>query len=336
MKARLALNPRDLTSHYALASAFAHLNEFDKAKSELRKIEALRPEQFRTAFLESWICVQENDLPAALNAAEKAIALRPAGHDDMGDYFVRMLRWQLERQNNSALPVNFLGIGYGGGAEALAASPILNQPYLVGLIKHFPEFADGYLTLGDWFSSKDSNQLAIRCYLKGRQISAGSDTQNWFDQRISTLETEWRAKAESSEDYVFDPEYRTRLELEFKAAADWRLQYEQCEQELVQKLFLPAEIPSTSEVETPLPPGNEVTAAVKLPERKQVEQLMKLRKLEGPPYYHVGLVAAKPAPWKLITQASPYLWTLAGFALFGFWLLYRRTRSDKKKQRYQL
>jgi tetratricopeptide (TPR) repeat protein len=338
MQARIALNARDIVSRHSLAEAFTRLKAYDKALAELDALDSIRPDRFETSFLRARIHHCQEDLPAALEEAERAVKLRPVGDDEMGDYFLHMFRWLSARNNGIAAEVNFLGIPYSGGPEAVAAAPQLNQRKLVSLIEHFPEFHEGYFVLGEWFASQDSDQLAVRSYLRALQLTSAPVDKERINRRIVAIETMWNAKAEASPEFVFDPEYRSLIDAEFQAAADWRAQYELAEQKLVRALTADSTQEEISVGEAPSDPQPDATKAhgIELPDAKQVEQEMHLLSYSGPAYFHVGLVAAKPARWTLITEASPYLWTAVGLAMFGLWLLKRRVAASRKQSRYQL
>ena len=348
MRARLALNPKDISAYQTLAEALTRVGNFSEALSELDKIKAAGARRFETVFQRAIILEQTGDLPGALAAAEQAVKMQSSGHLEMGDYFVSRLRWQVDRQNNPAHPSNFLGVPYDSAPEAVAASPKFNQKHLVGLLEYFPTFFDGHLTLGDWLFSRDSDQLAARAYVRALQLAPEGDPegedQSRIKRRLHMLEEKWSAKAAASSDLVYLPDYRTKIEEEFKAAAEWRVRFELLEQSLVRELTAPPKLaiedppaPSTSaSASDKEKERNEAMAAVRLPRIDDVERKLKLRNEVGPAYYHVGLVAEKPSPWRIITGASPYMWAIAGALTLAVWFLWRKVSGSRKKHRYRL
>jgi len=340
MRARLEQNPNNIPARQGLAEALARLNKFDAALSELDTLEATRPERFETLFLRADILAKQGKLEEAVAAARQALELRSSGHDETGPYFQQMYEWQLARKEGTALPINFLGISYGGGAAAVAASEDFNQQYLVGLLAIFPTFFDGHMTLGDWLTSQSNDQLAARAYLRALQLAANEEDKQRINKRLMALENSWQAKAASSPSLVYDSDYRSRIDQEFKAAADWQVEYELLEQELVRNLpegppLAPEDADEATQSQA-LKARRDAIAAIQLPDAEHVAQQMKLRNYTGPAYYHAGLVAAKPPPWQFLTGGSPYVWTIAGVAALGVFFFYRRIASERKRHRYKL
>ena len=143
---------------------------------------------------------------------------------------------------------------------------------------------------------------------------------------------------------MYLPDYRTKIEEEFKAAAEWRVRFELLEQSLVRELTAPPKLaiedppaPSTSaSASDKEKERNQALAAIRLPRIDDVERKLKLRNEVGPAYYHVGLVAEKPSPWRIITGASPYMWAIAGALTLAVWFLWQKVSGSRKKHRYQL
>ena len=333
MRARLALNPKDISAYQTLAEALTRVGNFSEALSELDKIEATGARRFETVFQRAIILEHTGDLPGALAAAELAVKMQSSGHLEMGDYFLSRLRWQVDRQNNPAHSNNFLGVHYDSPPEAVAASPKFNQKNLVGLLEFFPTFFDGHLALGDWLFSRDSDQLAARAYVRALHLAPEGEDQLRIKRRLHMLEEKWRAKAAASSDLVYLPDYRTKIAEEFKAAAEWTVHFESLEQSLVRELTEPpvdSQANSLTEKER-----NQTLAAIRLPKIDDIERKMKLRNEVGPAYYHVGLVAAKPSPWRIITGASPYMWAIAGALTLAVWFLWRKVSGSSKEHRYR-
>ncbi|MCB1097567.1 MAG: hypothetical protein KDN22_18490 [Verrucomicrobiae bacterium] len=332
MRARLALNPKDINSRQALAEALSRIGKFPEALSELDTIESARPLRFETAFQRAVTLEQSGDLPGALAAAEQAVKLQSSGHVEMGDYFLLRLRWQLNRQNGTAKPVNFLGIPYDSDPKTTAESPRFRQHDLVGLLEFFPQFFDGHVTLGDWMLSQDNDQLAARAYVRALQLAPEGEDKARINRRLHILEEKWQTKAESSLDFVFIPDYRERINEEFVAVAKWLTNFELLEQSLVRDLVAP---PADSADASPTA-SDQALAAIKLPTIDEVEKKLKLRNDTGPAYYHVGLVPSKPSPWRIITGASPYMWALAGALTTALWLLWRKVSRTRARKNYRL
>ena len=340
MRAKLAQYSSNVVAKQSIAEALSRLGKYDDALAELAELETLRPGRFETYFEQARALDGKGDLQGALAASQVALKQRASGHDEMGDYFERMFRWRLARSNGDAPHENFLGIAYDSGPKAAAESPELNQQQLVGLLESFPEFADGHLVLGDWLASQSNDQLAARAYLRALDLTKTESDKQRISRRLTTLESKWQAKAEADSAFLFDPNYRARITAEFKQAEEWRVKYELTEQELVRALpeppaLAPDDAGETEKVEA-LEARTRALAELTLPDADRVLQEMKLRGIEGPAYYHTGLLQTRPSRWRFITSGSPILWAGAGIAALVVFFLYRRVARERWRRRYKL
>lgn len=339
MHARVTRNPKDIVARQSMTEALTRLGRIEEALVELDALERVRPGRFETHYQRALALNASGNLQAALDAARTALTQRQSGHDDMGDYFLRMLEWRAARGKGEAVHENFLGISHDAPPEALASDPRFNQRQLVALLEVFPDFLDGHLVLGDWLTSQNNDQLAMRAYLRALKTPAEADRKR-IARRLSRLEAKWAAKAQAADDYVFDEAYRERIEQEFDDAAAWRTQFEMTEQELVRELpGPPALAPDDADAATrdaALAARTRALAEQELPGIDSVLQEMQRRGIEGPAYYHAGLLPARPSPWGFLTGGSPLLWAGAAIAVALLIVLYRRVSGERWRRRYKL
>ena len=158
----------------------------------------------------------------------------------LGDYYLRMIKWKEENKktttvsanyDNLALEINFLGIPYVNGYQAVQKSDLVNKEYLLTLVKNDMSFADVYFVLGDVYFAEKDMQLAIRAYY--RAISLGHPRRDIAKKRINEVIAYWE-KNNTATHVVMEIRYiRQQINEEIFAAEEWLVQFQAIEKQQI-------------------------------------------------------------------------------------------------------
>lgn len=183
--------------------------------------------------------LRRNDLAAAREACDRALAARPADATDPARDFMAMIRW-LEATPPGVVPeMDYLGRRYADFPKAKGASGSASEMLGGGnadnalarireLLRHEPIFADGHLVLGDLLVERDEASLALAAYFRAIRLAHPNPAE--IERRIDHVLGTIRKRAMT---YPSVPPIRgeskasarARAEADFAVAAEWVVEF---------------------------------------------------------------------------------------------------------------
>jgi len=181
-KAVLEKAPKDFVARNDLASAYIKLKQYAVAEAEFKHNELLHPNRYETAANLGVLYKKMKRFDDAAVSIARSLEIKPEGHMGLGDYYLRMIQWLGQRDEQVKLAwseqVNFLGVEYDEGPLRVAQSPVVKKEYLLTLIKNDYAFPDVYSVLGDVYFAEKNYQYALRCYFRAERIGTAYKVGN--------------------------------------------------------------------------------------------------------------------------------------------------------------
>ena len=220
----LKINFKDFEARNDRAVAYLKLKEWDRAQKEFALNEKLHPGKYETAANLGVLYKKLRSFELAERYIKRSLEIKPEGHMGLGDYYLKMIQWQISDKTS-----NFLGISYKDYPYKTAS--IAKKDYVVTLIKNDRSFADAYYVLGDILVNESQHALAFRAYKRAESLNpqvyrslVRYRLQNVFEFYDYLLPF-W--KVFDSEKMSLDSQY------EFKQAEVWLQSFERIEEELL-------------------------------------------------------------------------------------------------------
>ena len=168
-----------------LAVAHIRLKEFDQAEKILLGLREVDAADYEALSNLAVLTRNRGNFVQAVPLFEQALKLHPDGHLGLGDWTLRAVQWQALAAQTSALAEknNFLGeprpelTWYNTSDTTNSAAwdklPEKQQDRLRMLnllLRSYPVFAEGYVTLGDTLADNGDNTLAIESYIRALDL----------------------------------------------------------------------------------------------------------------------------------------------------------------------
>ena len=234
----------------------------------------------------------------------RSLEIKPEGHLNLGDYYLRMLRW-LAANRNGQQTSSFLGSDYAAGPNA--TGEMATREHLLGMIRNAPEFADSYLLLGDLYfleNNSDADQLALRCYLRASDLSLRRDAYHSDIARSRVLNLYVRNGVVADHAEAAYSPYVDEVE----EAEEWLSNYQMVEADLL--------------------------AASEPIDVASVKVAMEQRGFAGLAFHNIGIEEGKPRSVVPILLIGVSIWiALAGAIIGMLWVIHlirKRVRTRRR------
>lgn len=211
-------------------AALVKLGQFDEAQTEFLQNRALHGGRYETESNLGVLYKKQGAYAEAADAIARALRIRPGGHMGLGDYYLRMLRWRAALVEDKGRPKrNFLGISYDAAADQLVRSDLVQESYVVALIRNAREFSDAYVVLGDLLAAKGARQLALRAYFRAEELGHPAPAVV-----ASRIDSQLKSEVEGFEPVAAEV-LRRQFAAERKAADSWLRRFERMEAKLIKR-----------------------------------------------------------------------------------------------------
>lgn len=246
----LAAGPDEAHSR-DLAAALLRLDDAPGALAELEEIERANPSAYETLASKGVVLARMGRLQESLEYLKKALQQRPEGHPGSGDYFARMVDYELRRRASPKHPpeADFLGRGY----ETLQPDPRPDAAFLPvmpdldkvkAFIQEEPCFPDAYVVMGDvlaghvvrFYESGGRMDLNLALWSYVRALQLGHPHPSAIRARIGEVFNHWRASLSHkfSSLYVEDVDGAIDgITRQLELAASWQPAFHRIEAELL-------------------------------------------------------------------------------------------------------
>jgi tetratricopeptide (TPR) repeat protein len=160
----------NLEASIDLAVSHIKRHHFDMARNILESLAIAHPNSYAVHANLAVLAKKDERLDDAVAAMTRALAIRPNGHMNLGDYYLRMLRWRAEFPKEGVPENNFLDVPYALPPEELVKLPQVNRGYLISLIINDPHFAEAYIVLGDVLQAEGDFTGARLAYSRTQEM----------------------------------------------------------------------------------------------------------------------------------------------------------------------
>ncbi|MDF1665927.1 MAG: tetratricopeptide repeat protein [Planctomycetota bacterium] len=241
-KARQALksNPKDIKALNNLGAAYTKLGRYKAAQATFLSIEKIQPGKYETLSNLGVLHKKMKDFDVAGDYLEKALKIKPEGHMGLGDWYLKMIRYQAEvKKSGSAPSKNFLGHSYDKSFYSWRVKD--KEAFLKNikaLIRNDRSFADSYVVLGDYLMRipVGTRNLALWSYVRALQLGHKNPAQ--IQKRITAIYAHWKEALEDDYNGKNLESHRDTIvgiRADLEKRGKWLEQFMSVEAELVKK-----------------------------------------------------------------------------------------------------
>lgn len=193
-RASVAAHPDHLKAYDDLGVAYTKLGQFDAALKVFQELDARKPGRYETQSNLGVLHKKMGQFQVAAKFIERALRIKPSGHMGLGDWYLKMIRYQGRAQTRGCPQRNFLGHRYADSdwLESLSSvdeAVVLSQ--LKALIRNDRHFPDSYVVLGDLLDLRQRKKnLALWCY--ARALELGHAAPQMVRGRIAVIHRHWK------------------------------------------------------------------------------------------------------------------------------------------------
>jgi tetratricopeptide (TPR) repeat protein len=236
----LAKTPTDIAARNNLAVALFKLGRFQAALEQFEAIEQTEPGRYETRSNLGVLHKKWGKFAAAADYTAKALAIKPSGHLGLGDFYLKMLRWQADRKASpDTVPTTtYLGYAYGEsqwkaiGSHKTKEQRVAHIERIKALVRSDRTFPDGLFVLGDLYHAEYDLNLALWAYCRALQLGHSNPTA--VQARIQKIFTHWREATRHRGGKVEDPAASVRtIQTQLTKFGTWKNKFEALEAELI-------------------------------------------------------------------------------------------------------
>lgn len=236
----LKTNPNDIAALNNLGAAYTKLGRYKAALSTFLSIEKIQPGKYETYSNLGVLFKKMGKFEEAGDYIAKALKIKPEGHMGLGDWYLKMIRYQADVQKSESSPTkNFLGHSYD---KSFYSWKVKDKDTFLknikALIRNDRSFADAYVVLGDYLMRipVGTRNLALWSYVRALQLGHKNPTQ--IQKRITGIYKHWKEaleddyngkKLESHRDTIVG------IRADLKKRGKWLEQFMSVEAELIKK-----------------------------------------------------------------------------------------------------
>jgi tetratricopeptide (TPR) repeat protein len=214
-----------------LAVAYMRVNEFQTSEDLLIEILEEYPDYYPAVSNRGVLAKKYGDLDTAIHFIEKALAINPAGHMGIGDWYLKMLRWRQAEDRKIGSGQSFV--------PHWSASEMRPEDYadrLFDLIRNDQTFSDGYFMLGEFLNDHNNDNLAYIAYTRAKIL--GHPEPAKIEERLKNMEAQWNRNHTRLGRKTGLTQQKVIQML--KTAEEWRRKYAQEEMNLSRKGITPS------------------------------------------------------------------------------------------------
>jgi tetratricopeptide (TPR) repeat protein len=232
----LTQNSLDFQVRNDLAVAQLKQAKWQEAEDNFMINEKLFPKRYETAINLGILYKKQKDYTNAIYYIEESLKIKPEGHMNLGDYYLKMVEWKLiheslnhnENLKTAISPKNFLNFNYSEDSKVL--NQLVNKEYIIRLIKNDYSFSDAYVVLGDILFFEKKYQLAYRSYLRAQNLD--HPYHKIISERIYNIQKIWQDQ--KAKNYVVSlRKGQQQVSQEFIDAEKWLQSFQQTEKRLI-------------------------------------------------------------------------------------------------------
>lgn len=244
-EAALAKDPKSIVARNDLAVALLKLGRYEESKAQFATIEAQQPGRYETLSNLGVLHKKWGKFAEASDYTAKALAIKPSGHLGLGDYYLKMLRWQAANSEPAPRRIQpqatYLGYKYTdsyykvNGKHPNEAARQAHFEKIKALVRSDRTFADGQFVLGDLYHSKWDLNLAMWAYV--RALDLGHPRADIITQRMGEIFKHWAEAAKHKGGRKLESRESTvgRMRSWLKTYTRWQSKFEAVEAELIAK-----------------------------------------------------------------------------------------------------
>jgi len=257
-RARLKAAPEDLTAGDDLVGATVKLGLFEEARATLDNQLAKQPKRYESLSNLGVLLKKQGDFPGAARAIARALEQKPEGHMGLGDWYLRMLRYQaakaagrpwkgstfLSDDDEAEESWAWTSTPFSRRDFSVPSSPgeALDLEQIIELcarmIRNDERFPGSYVLLGQALEIRFDLNLAFWSY--ARALELGCEDPEGVEAAMAKIHAHWTEAAGRGYDGVGKsvedlPAAHARVRDGFAAAARWRAQFEAAEAGLIAK-----------------------------------------------------------------------------------------------------
>lgn len=239
-EAALAKDATSIAARNDLAVALLKLGRFEESLEQFTTIETQEPGRYETRSNLGVLHKKWGKYSEAADYTAKALAIKPSGHLGLGNFYLKMLRWQADRKANPAtVPAkSYLGYDYNGSmwrlfpAKATKEQRAAHVERIKALVRSDRTFADGLFVLGDYYHTRWDLNLALWSYSRALQL--GHPNKAAVNARISKIFKHWHEATRHRGGKVQDQATTVRaIQAKLTEYGTWQTKFEALEAEMI-------------------------------------------------------------------------------------------------------
>jgi tetratricopeptide (TPR) repeat protein len=239
-EAKLTTDPTDISARNNLAVALLKLGRWEQSLAQFQKIEAQAPGRYETLSNLGVLYKKWGKPAEAADYTAKALAIKPSGHLGLGDFYLKMLRWQADRKANpETVPTtSYLGYAYTASTwsvfprNAKKAEREAWAERIKALVRSDRTFADAHFVLGDYYHTRWDLNLALWAYSRALQL--GHPNPAACNARIAAIFKHWREAVKHRGGTVGAPAATVQaIQSKLTAYGAWQTKFEALEAEMI-------------------------------------------------------------------------------------------------------
>lgn len=239
-EAKLAADPTDIAARNDLGVALLKLGRWELSLEQFQRIEQQEPGRYETLSNLGVLYKKWGKPAQAAEYTAKALAIKPAGHLGLGDFYLKMLKWQADRKANpnTKPATTYLGYTYESGiwrvfpkgADEAARAKWVDR--IKALVRSDRTFPDAHFVLGDYYHTRWDLNLALWAYSRALQL--GHPRPDACNARIAAIFKHWREAVKHRGGTVGDQAATVKtVQAKLAAYGAWQTKFEALETELI-------------------------------------------------------------------------------------------------------